>query len=182
MLVSGIFRQLRTFVVVPDVLNNYAKIGNIIFFRWSIWWQHQLKLYSIKRGCKISAQPHTIVKQIFFPNGNVLFMSLFPLSKNWMHNVVWGCAEIYCRGKISAQPHTTLASNFFQTWKLSLWKPHFCLLITHSFSNKPVLRRIQYFIIKIWCIGYAQKFNLTEILWPIPTPTNNKMLGESEKK
>ena len=31
---------------------------------------------------KISAQPHTIVKQICFPNGNVLFLSLFSLSKN----------------------------------------------------------------------------------------------------
>ena len=43
---------------------------------------------------KFSAQPHTIVKQICFPNGNVLFLSLFSLFKNWMHNVVWGCAEI----------------------------------------------------------------------------------------
>ena len=43
---------------------------------------------------KISAQHHTIVKQICFPNDNVLFLSLFSLSKNWMHNVVWGCAEI----------------------------------------------------------------------------------------
>ena len=42
---------------------------------------------------KISAQPYTIVKQICFPNGNLLFLSLFSLSKNWMHNVVWGCAE-----------------------------------------------------------------------------------------
>ena len=31
---------------------------------------------------KVSAQPHTIVKQICFPNGNVLFFSLFSLSKN----------------------------------------------------------------------------------------------------
>ena len=31
---------------------------------------------------KISAQPPTIVKQICFPNGNVLFLSLFSLSKN----------------------------------------------------------------------------------------------------
>ena len=31
---------------------------------------------------KISAQPHTIVKQICFPNGNVLFLSLLSLSKN----------------------------------------------------------------------------------------------------
>ena len=36
---------------------------------------------------KISAQPHTIVTQICFPNGNVLFLSLFSLSKNWMFNV-----------------------------------------------------------------------------------------------
>ena len=31
---------------------------------------------------KISAQPHTIVKQICFPNGNVMFLTLFSLSKN----------------------------------------------------------------------------------------------------
>ena len=31
---------------------------------------------------KISAQPHTIVKQIYFPIGNVLFLSWFSLSKN----------------------------------------------------------------------------------------------------
>ena len=43
---------------------------------------------------KISAQPHTVVKQICFPNGNVLFLSLFSLSKNWMHDVEWGCVEI----------------------------------------------------------------------------------------
>ena len=50
----------------------------------------------ILRTCygKVSAQPHTIVKQICFPNGNVLFLSLFSLFKNWMHNVGWGCAEI----------------------------------------------------------------------------------------
>ena len=43
---------------------------------------------------KVSVQPHSIVKQICFPNGNVLFLSLFSLFKNWMHDVVWGCAEI----------------------------------------------------------------------------------------
>ena len=31
---------------------------------------------------KISAQAYTIVKQICFPYGNVLFLSLFSLSKN----------------------------------------------------------------------------------------------------
>ena len=43
---------------------------------------------------KISAQPHTIVKQICFPNGNVLFLLSFSLSKDWLHNEAWGCAEI----------------------------------------------------------------------------------------
>ena len=50
MLVSGIFKQLRTFVVVPDVLSKFSKIGNVFFFRWSVWCQHQLKLYYIKRN------------------------------------------------------------------------------------------------------------------------------------
>ena len=43
---------------------------------------------------KIPAQPYSIVKQICFSNGNVLFLSLCALFKNWMHNVVWGCAEM----------------------------------------------------------------------------------------
>ena len=34
-------------------------------------------------------QPHAIVKQICFLNGDVLFLLLFSLPKNWMHNVVW---------------------------------------------------------------------------------------------
>ena len=36
---------------------------------------------------KVSAQPYTIVKTNLFPNGNVLFFSLFSLVKNWMHNL-----------------------------------------------------------------------------------------------
>ena len=48
----------------------------------------------ILRNGEVSVQPHTIVKQICLPNGNVLFLSLFSLFKNWLHNVVWGCAEI----------------------------------------------------------------------------------------
>ena len=35
-IVSCIFIQLRTFVVVPDVLSKYSKIGNAIFFRCSV--------------------------------------------------------------------------------------------------------------------------------------------------
>ena len=33
MLVSGIFKQLRTFVVVINVLSKFSKIGNLFFFR-----------------------------------------------------------------------------------------------------------------------------------------------------
>ena len=33
MLVSGIFRQLKTFVVVLDVLTKFSKIGSVFFFR-----------------------------------------------------------------------------------------------------------------------------------------------------
>ena len=33
MLVSGIFRQLTTFVVVLDVVTRFAKIGSVFFFR-----------------------------------------------------------------------------------------------------------------------------------------------------
>ena len=32
-LISGIFKQLRTFVVVIDVLSKFSKIGNLFFFR-----------------------------------------------------------------------------------------------------------------------------------------------------
>ena len=41
----------------------------------------KLKNIDIAAG-KVSAQPHTIVKQIYFPNGNVLFLSLLSLFKN----------------------------------------------------------------------------------------------------
>ena len=41
----------------------------------------KLKNIDIAAG-KVSAQPHTIVKQICFPNGDVSFFSLFSLFKN----------------------------------------------------------------------------------------------------
>ena len=48
-LVSGIFKQLRTFVVVPDVLSKFSKTVNLSFFGGSVRYQHQLKLYSFER-------------------------------------------------------------------------------------------------------------------------------------
>ena len=49
MLVSGIFKQLRTFVVVPDVLNKFSEIESLFFFRGSVRCHHQLKFYSFER-------------------------------------------------------------------------------------------------------------------------------------
>ena len=34
-LVSGIFKRLRSFVVVSDVLSKFSKIGKVLFFRSS---------------------------------------------------------------------------------------------------------------------------------------------------
>ena len=45
---------------------------------------------------KISAQPHTIVKQICFPNGHVLFLLLFSLSKSCIHNEAWANVKTVC--------------------------------------------------------------------------------------
>ena len=40
---SGIFREPKTFVVVPNILSKFSKIGHVFFFSWSVWCQHQLK-------------------------------------------------------------------------------------------------------------------------------------------
>ena len=74
---------------------------------------------------KVSVQPHTIVKQICFPNGNVLFLSLFPLFKNWMHNVGWGCAGILPRNI----PHKWIMLFAHTEWLFQKWMGstvHFC--------------------------------------------------------
>ena len=56
------------------------------------------------------------------------------------------------------------------------------MTVTHSYSEKLVLRRIQYFITKTRCIGCAKTFNLTVLLLPIPVSSNGKTLGGSEQK
>ena len=68
--------KLQSFVVFFTFLKTGSKLSN-----------------STDLG-KISVQPHTIVKQICFPNGDVLFLSLLSISKNWMHNEIWGRAKI----------------------------------------------------------------------------------------
>ena len=58
-------------------------------------WLHLLKNTVALTEGRISAQPHTIVKQSSKPKGNLLFSSLFPLSKDCMYDEIWGCcAEI----------------------------------------------------------------------------------------
>ena len=48
MLVSGIFKLAGILVVVPDVLSKFSKIGNALFFKWNVWCQDQLQLYSFE--------------------------------------------------------------------------------------------------------------------------------------
>ena len=57
------------------------------------------------------------------------------------------------------------------------------ILVTHFYSDKLVLRRIQYFITNIWCIGCAEIFNVTIsfIAW-IPIPTHDEMSEGSVEK
>ena len=76
--------------------------------------KEEIIIFVEKKGGKISAQPHTIVKQISFPNSNVLFLSFFALSKNWMHNVRWGYAEIL--------PTWEITIHFVMTHRNGIWK------------------------------------------------------------
>ena len=48
------------------------------------WWQNSLRDFFDVCICKCTR----------FPDGNLLFLSLFSLSKNWMYNVGWGCALV----------------------------------------------------------------------------------------
>ena len=65
------------FLFIPDILFSRKKFS--ILLSWFIGEKNVKQVF--KKDClarkttfgKISAQPHTIVKQICFPNGNVLF-------------------------------------------------------------------------------------------------------------
>ena len=74
-----------------DLLSSPQQLRAWLVFRTCMYASRTNVLVS---RVKIYAQRHTIAKQICFPNGNVLFLSLFSLSRNWMHNVACGCAEI----------------------------------------------------------------------------------------
>ena len=91
--------NIHTFELVKFLELLYALHSQILKYFKSTTVYLSLSVSEEEKG-KISAQPHTIVKQICLPNGNLLFLSLFSLSKNWMHNVVWGCAEILPRKSV----------------------------------------------------------------------------------
>ena len=84
--------------IIRDI-NHYMHMVFFKFIHHVLWYLHRYhpQYYHhlvFPYFSSVKLKPHTIVKQICFPNGNVLFLSLFSLFKNWMHNVGWGCAEI----------------------------------------------------------------------------------------
>ena len=87
-------------------------------------------------------------------SGDGKFVACTPCLKWHVHKKLTGSRRVsclyhefaYCSCWRAKELRILEGSDFFQTWKLSLWKPHLCLL-THSYSDKLVLRRIQYFII-----------------------------------
>ena len=61
-------------MIIPPEIEANRNLSFLFILVWVIF-------KSKGRSGKVSAQPHTIVKQICFPNGNVLFLSLFSLFK-----------------------------------------------------------------------------------------------------
>ena len=71
---------------------------------------------------KFRTAPHYCKTNLFFPSGDILFFSLFSLSKNWMHNVVWGCAEILPKSlKNVLNVRSTRIILNFSNWVESAW-------------------------------------------------------------
>ena len=70
----GSYRLIMLAVEAMDARGHGTKLSK----GWSVYSLCLLIIFSVK----ISALAHPIVKQICFSNGNVLFLSLFSLSKN----------------------------------------------------------------------------------------------------
>ena len=91
------------------------------------WIQHSQRKFG-----KMSAQPHTIVKQVLRCN----FLALFTLSKNWMHNLVWGYEEILPKILSTKQWHLNEtrveAADMDSPTKLSFWTLFVSYLVTNS--------------------------------------------------
>ena len=98
------------------------------------WIQHSQRKFG-----KMSAQPHTIVKQVL----RCIFLALFTLSKNWMHNLVWGYEEILPKilstkqwhlneTRVEAEDMDPPFADLDSPTKLSFWTLFVSYLVTNS--------------------------------------------------
>ena len=117
---------------------------------------------------KISTQLHTIVKQICFPSGNVFFLSLFSPSKNWMHNVVWGCPEILPTGLLLRGLPVLLSLVWLQT-ELDSTQPYYHYLLCTQ-RIKSDLRSAR----EIWTTLILWKITLTAAKSWFDSPSSEK--------
>ena len=99
------------------------------------WWQNSLRDFFDVCICKCTR----------FPDGNLLFLSLFSLSKNWMHNVGWGCALVLVKkSELSDIPKLQnfgylLLQYFIQLRRLQpKWVKRFAPLHAHIFQTHPI--------------------------------------------
>ena len=110
-------------------------------------WQRNTVVDKLVLSCKISAQPHTFGKQICFPNGNVLFLSLFSLCKNWMHNVIWGCAEII--SQILTNFETNDPNAWIHAWEVVILR----LRWSYCFVEKHLSNQASIFVSNFGALG-----------------------------
>ena len=122
----------------------------------------------------ISTQPFSTTYKHYYKiisQGNGIFVAYTPCFKCHVHNKLAGLRMVHvgigfivciinwlitpvgnvlirlgCQGK--GTKIILMGNDFFQTCKLSSQKPYLCL-VTHSYSDKIVLIRIQYFITSI---------------------------------
>ena len=88
-------------ILLPMRLRNGLSFSKIAIFHFvkkkKVKFSHSLILQNVFSSWIEKTMTKTIRchwENRFVPYGNVLFLSLFSLSKNWMHHVGWGCAEI----------------------------------------------------------------------------------------
>ena len=78
-------------------------------------------MYATQIAVKFRTAPHYCKTNLFSLWKHIVF-SLFSLSKNWMHNVVWGCAEILPKSlKSLLNVKSTRIILNFSNWVESAW-------------------------------------------------------------
>ena len=88
-------------ILLPMRLRNDLSFSKIAIFslrkKKTVKFPHSLILQKVFSSWIEKTMTKTIRchwENRFVPYGNVLCLSLFSLSKNWMHHVGWGCTEI----------------------------------------------------------------------------------------